>query len=216
MIRWMDIESTRTKKYIDIMAELYKIELKNHNLYKGIPMHSSHRTRIFEYPWAVLNTDLKITDSVLDAGGGDGPFQFYLAKRCKAVINIDNSKGALDRAISTAQLFHYKMAFVHDNLINHSLTENFFDKIYCISSIEHNPSDQIIPCVEELNRLLKPDGTLIITLDVGNQNLNMEKAKEIVEYFNIKFIQPPPDAYEFRINDLTIKILCLKAKKVKG
>src|SRR3990167_11429376 len=64
----------------------------------GSQISGLHWSRQFEWPWALAAADLSHRDMVLDAGAGDAPFQFFLSRRCRAVVNYDYSQAALDRA----------------------------------------------------------------------------------------------------------------------
>lgn len=217
-LEWMSIGPTGTKEYVAVSAEMLKIELSAYHLFYGAPAATTHATRIFEYPWAVLNTDLQPTDFVLDAGGGDTPLQFYLANHCKKVVNMDLERHLLERAALLARNIRCEnIVFINRDLKQSLFKDNTFDKIFCISTIEHDTQPFLI--AKELYRILKPNGTLIVTMDVGAKNLSIDDAKKMTEYYGLEFMPPLDGANPFtktfihKVDDIVISVLCLKTVK---
>lgn len=142
-------------------ADNYQFKLKNNFLSKialkliGIP-HLEMRIRarkIFSFlPKKIIN------EKILDAGCGPGIYSFTLLKKGFQVYSIDINKDKLDflRKNST------KLNISEGDLTNLKFNDNFFDYILCSDVIEHIKKDDI--AVEELSRVLKPGGTLILTI----------------------------------------------------
>lgn len=64
-----------------------------------------------------------------------------------------------------------------------------FDVIYCISVLEH--CDNYSEIIESLSHILKPDGRLIVTIDIsldGRSELTCENAARLIEYFLRSFV----------------------------
>ena len=178
-----------------------------------------HWSRVFEYPWAILNADLKKTDYVLDAGGGHAVFQYALANRCGFVINIDKDQESLD-AVEYMKLAYQQQGVMTrlGDLRNIDYEDNTFDKIFCISVVEH--IQEWRKCVEELMRVLKPDGILILTLDIiftGQTTNDFWITGEYVEKFLAEFGSSVPSGGQIISHRITggpvIGCLCLKFTK---
>ncbi|MCP4769353.1 MAG: methyltransferase domain-containing protein [Gammaproteobacteria bacterium] len=126
-------------------------ELIEHNLKKHIPVDSR---------------PLRI----LDAGGGNGLASLTLARMNHQVDLVDLSRKMLDDARAKAAL-----AGVTDRLRTHAndilgiadqFTENEFDIVLCHNVIQF--VDDVIPLLQVLHRVLKPDGFL--SLVTSNQH----------------------------------------------
>ncbi len=57
-----------------------------------------------------------------------------------------------------------------------ALADNSFDRVFCISVIEHLPRRKVAPLVKEMVRILKPGGLLIATVDV---NIHYDMARPL-------------------------------------
>jgi SAM-dependent methyltransferase len=50
------------------------------------------------------------------------------------------------------------------------LPDNSFDAVVAVSSLEHNPPDNLAPVVQEMMRVIKPGGLLLATLGAGRDH----------------------------------------------
>ncbi|MBD7936674.1 MULTISPECIES: class I SAM-dependent methyltransferase [Cytobacillus] len=167
-------------------------------------------TRPYEYEWAKNFADKN--DIVLDAACGLGhPLKFYLGEKCKHTFACDIDERLLD---NRAILLDMKETYTHDEiqeehvqrLLNSvsmsccSLTDlpysnQLFDKIFCISVIEHLNIEDIYKSLVEFKRVLKEDGLIILTcdyptidLDIFNRIIN---EAELTFFENVSFTRPP-------------------------
>jgi SAM-dependent methyltransferase len=94
-----------------------------------------------------------MSGKLLDVGCGNSPFKFLVGKNCE-YVGID---------IAGADNFDYKNAgiiiFDGENIPFENAS---FENIICTEVIEHIPNPEKI--IAEIHRVLKPDGTAIITL----------------------------------------------------
>ena len=78
------------------------------------------------------------------------------------------------------------------------------DIIYCISVLEHIPNFE--PVIDEMFRVLKPDGQLILTVDIdlrGNCELGVNKFKRLQTKLNDHFSKEFPERTLHPCNLLT-------------
>lgn len=216
-LEWAYMPKTANPEFVSINDSLLCI---NEEIYhkKGL-----HMTRIFEYPWAVIESDLKPSDVVLDAGGGLSLFPFFLSSRCEKVVNVDISyhkRFAIDmvalREIAK-KLGYMNLEIVIEDIKSMHFKDDTFDKVYCISTIEHVPLKQQFEMIDEMYRVLKPNGILILTTDVILQGNQMETFNDIInvtKYLKIDFIYPADlSSTIFLIDDDTYYYVCCMKKR---
>lgn len=173
-----------------------------------------------EYPWAVVHGDFRPGLRVLDAGSGRGIFQYYLAKLgCKmSACDIDGFRSK--RFLKLHRLFHrFKLAPAPDltsrlrknarffgvDVDYHiepmqalSWPDGTFDRVCSISVLEHvQPADEQKRAVEQLSRVLKPGGLMILTLDYVERAIpgkadifTSAEVKRLVEWSGLKPVTP--------------------------
>lgn len=114
-------------------------------------------SRPFEYNWC--SNFLEKNDTILDAACGiEHPFKFYAANRCKKVYAID-----IDKDIEGITNTHKNLVLSSQDISATNFDDNTFDKIFCISVLEHVDNPEEI--LKEFHRVLKPKGLLILTCD---------------------------------------------------
>lgn len=136
------------------------------------PLHTW--SRAWEYPFVFHHlqqwrreTGRTERPTVVDLGCGVTFMPFAVADLdCRVICadvdpiverDLQRASEALGR---TGQLNHLR---VHDGLLD--LPDDSVDAVYCISVLEHiEPPDQLI---DEIARILAPDGRLILTIDLG-------------------------------------------------
>jgi SAM-dependent methyltransferase len=182
-------------------------------------LHPAWWSRIYEYPWA--GSFAQPNDICLDAACGvSHPLKFYLLDRCKEVYANDIDKRLLSRVEMLKEInevygekadldFKYsaKIKYSTASITDLPYNNNFFDKIYCISVLEHLHDHfnqrkalkkakvnnvlglfykkDLYKSLQEFNRILKPGGLLIITFDFPV--INLDYFREIVNLCNLKF-----------------------------
>ena len=137
-------------------------------------LQTNNTTRYFEYPWAFHAVPVAAGHHVLEIGGGLGGFQFVLDKHGCVVTNVDPGLAAAgvgwvcDPASMKMlnRVFGTSVTLVNTVIAEADFAPNSFDRIYCISVLEHLPKDEIEDAVSRSFRILKPGGFLILTVDL--------------------------------------------------
>lgn len=181
---------------------------------------SMHWSRQYEYTWGLLHADIKKTDLILDAGGGHAVLKYALAKRCEKLITIDICQESLDKSIKSSE----RMGFKNIDFVNCSI-ENYnpdikFDKIYCISVLEHIKNKETRhKCLDNLIRLLKPNGQLFFSFDFVIQHgeeifdfyIDRKGAAELLHYFGVDNYESNDLVYGIFDKGCIIGAVCVKA-----
>jgi 2-polyprenyl-3-methyl-5-hydroxy-6-metoxy-1,4-benzoquinol methylase len=143
--------------------------------------------RYWEYPWAIVNTQLRQGMEVLDAGSGWSIFPMYLAKQGAHVTAVDTDVVQMNHISPfLARLLSAEVSYRVGDATSLDFPDNMFDRVYCISVLEHLEEETRngkpfnarkrnldIVAIQELLRVLKPGGFLAITADWSEQTNNL-------------------------------------------
>ncbi len=146
------------------------------------PPTALHWSRQFEYPWALYHGDVNKTHDVLEVGSGWSVFKFALARRCKSIVCVEPDVESLRKSQQTIDSFGIpNVSQVSGDVRCLPFPDEAFDKVFCISVLEHVP-DRHEEGIKEMLRVLKPGGDLLLTLDVVvigevNSNFNLDLTK---------------------------------------
>lgn len=135
-------------------------------------------SRPYEYAWAC--SFVSKNDVVLDAACGIcHPFKFYLCNLCQNVYACDLDERLLSpkeilkdmiyvfgqEALTFPLDYLDKPHLSRQDISNTTYAEAMFDKVICISVLEHLSQEELLKTLLEFKRLLKKDGLIVITLD---------------------------------------------------
>lgn len=140
-------------------------------------------SRRWEYPWAILAADLRPGLVVLDAGCGASPLLPWLAGNWRSLSLYGVDKGEETEGPPTWKLkllksvgyappegFHpdidRRIRFCRESITEMSFGDDLFDRIFCISVIEHISIDDRPQAMREMARVLKSGGRLVVTMDL--------------------------------------------------
>lgn len=141
-----------------------------------------HWSRKYEYCWVHEYGKFAPGEKVLDAGGGATPLCYILAGEGVEVTNYD---------LKTDHLLPYPphLTIINGDIAAMPFADGHFDRAYCISVLEHGEDPERM--LDELWRVLKPGGRLLVTFDVASPALpdspfDLERARELVARFGLR------------------------------
>jgi 2-polyprenyl-3-methyl-5-hydroxy-6-metoxy-1,4-benzoquinol methylase len=136
-------------------------------------LQPNNSIRTYEYPWAFYSANLQPGLSVLEVGGGLAGFQFVLDQAGCRVVNIDPgmpSEGWPCNRESMQKLnrrFGTSVELRNTTIENAGLGKNEFDRVFCISVIEHLSDASALSIMQHVHETLKPGGLFILTADLS-------------------------------------------------
>ena len=148
-------------------------ELPNpHNAKHGI----FHNYRPWEYDKVYKYANFKMDDIILDTGAMHTYFCIFLSQFVKKIYVTDNFYWANRDYMEKEKLFTPErwIEYIEEkgkgkikgekaDIINLQYQDNTFDKVFCISTIEHVLDDS--KGIKELARVLKKGGRLLLTTE---------------------------------------------------
>ncbi len=125
--------------------------------------------RKLEYTYALdaLLSQLKPGDRFLDAGSGVTPFAYALSARGIQADACDYDGRLIDelKHFAPERIYGNAVMYTRQDLTAITYPDDTFDAITCISVLEHIPAPADQRAIDELLRILKPGGLLILTVD---------------------------------------------------
>ncbi|MFI9388415.1 class I SAM-dependent methyltransferase [Kutzneria sp. NPDC052558] len=136
-------------------------------------------TRTFEYPWAFDAAELRKGMRVIEVGGGLSGFQFVVAGKGCEVVNVDpatsvnwtfvpgNSWSLSQENIDLLnETFGTDVRLVPQRLQDAPLEPGTFDRIFCLSVLEHLDLAEGQGVLKRAEELLAPGGRCVLTIDL--------------------------------------------------
>jgi len=179
--------------YADIMAAIIAIS-RGMN---WITDYDRYPSRKFEYPFAYLSGSVTKSMRVLDAGCSIDPFAPFLASKGARVAGVDNfathdvpwdPEHGIFRGRYTGfekaqrysehlrATYGLSVSYYKSDMVRMPFPDRSFERIFCISVLEHLPKWKVRFAFDEWRRILASDGVAVITLDYvsnGRRNLNI-------------------------------------------
>jgi len=166
-------------------------------------------TRAWEYPWAILNSDISLNTKILDVGSGHSLFPLYLAQKSRNVDSMDTDEKQMKILCpALADILKLKVNYFVDDAVSLSAKDNTYDYVFCLSVLEHLEEETIngMPvnkhtnkldrtAIREFLRVVKPGGKVILTLDYANElisrrSFSFEYTKDLIEEFQANLLKP--------------------------
>ena len=132
-----------------------------------------YAARMWEYPYAILSAELKPGIRCADIGCGMTPFTVFLKEIAKCeVVGIDShifDVGISYKGHGVSREFVRKTGLQIVQCGGEAIpfSSNTFDRVFCLSVVEHLSPDVARRGFREMARILKPGGRAIITADVN-------------------------------------------------
>lgn len=227
---------TAPDEYILLIKELmlYDVQcdscnvLERHEkgcLLQANPPSPLHWSRQVEWPWAINEAKLDHKHFCLDIGSGWSVLKYAIAKRCRSLHCVDYDEESVIAAEKTNQKIGASniSCFKGDARDLKYCISEMYDRVFCISVIEHIP-DGHLQCVKEAVRALRPGGVLLLTMDLivdgkkggkHNFHIDQEEANQIVRYLGIEKVQGTEKALATKIEHDGVTIMVLMIRYVK-
>lgn len=132
----------------------------------------THWSREWEYPYAVLNSETTPGMRVVDLGCGGSPLIPYFSRRAGCVcagvdINLRaDGRHTLRGFPRPPEETFPEVTWRTASMAQTGLSARSWDRVLCISVLEHVGEDLARATFREARRLLAPSGRFIITTDV--------------------------------------------------
>ncbi|MFB6199862.1 MAG: class I SAM-dependent methyltransferase [Candidatus Nanohaloarchaea archaeon] len=158
-----------TKKYYTRIAEEYA----ENQSFEALPKQAEKNLKTY------LQNFLRQLngDKVLDAGCGTGRDAEYMAGRSLEAIGVDSAPGMIEKAREREHRARYAVMDIRDL----SFPDNSFNGVWCNTVLQFIPPQHLEKTVNELQRVLKPGGTLFNTFKVGGEHRNPEPQRYTVK-----------------------------------
>lgn len=161
-------------------------------------------SRKYEYEWVQNFVDKD--DVVLDAASGVfHPLKYFLADNCKEVYSCDidkdiektNLDDVSDFVLNSYSISREQLKVINKNsyfqkihnkccsITNLPYEDKKFDKIYCISVLEHLRYKDMYESFKEFKRVLKDDGQLILTFDYPD--ISLDYLQQVMNMLHLEF-----------------------------
>ena len=107
--------------------------------------------------------DPKEGERILDVACGVGELSLKIAERGCEVCGIDRGQYGIHIASNLAKRLKVAAEFEVGNAEDLPYRDGYFDKVVCSCALEHFDDDA--KALKEMYRVLKPDGSIILTVD---------------------------------------------------
>lgn len=145
-----------------------------------------NETNILKYPSELvigfLTKNLKKQSKVLDMGCAAGRHVILSAELGHQAYGIDLSNNSFEICYKVAQNKNLKVNLKQTSMENTGYTDAFFDAVICMAAICGNPLKTQLTIIQEIKRILKPNGIFLISfygVNDGLYRIMQEKGKEI-------------------------------------
>ena len=145
------------------------------------------------------HVDIRSDDVILDIGGNTGKVTEAYSNNCKEVIVLEPKRSVVEYGKSRRP----NIKFVEGEAENIPLPDAYFDKVVASASFHHFSDHD--KALEEMKRVLKPDGKIII-LEIDPNTRRGERLKfcETVFHTGAKLYQPAQLSKKIQAHNLEV------------
>jgi ubiquinone/menaquinone biosynthesis C-methylase UbiE len=143
--------------------------------------------------------DIRPDDVILDIGGNTGKVTEAYSRNCKEVVVLEPKRNIVEYGKSHRP----NMKFIEGEAENIPLPDAYFDKVVASASFHHFSDHD--KALEEMKRVLKPDGKIII-LEIDPNTRRGERLKfcETVFHTGAKLYQPAQLSKKIQAHNLEV------------
>jgi SAM-dependent methyltransferase len=123
---------------------------------------------------------------ICDMGCGPGQIARYLHRRGVDTLGVDLSP----RMVAEAQRLNPEIPFHQGNMLSLLDADNSWGGIAAFYCIIHIPRAQIVDALQEMRRVLKPGGILLVTFHIGDEIKHLDEWWEKPVDLDFAFYQP--------------------------
>jgi 2-polyprenyl-3-methyl-5-hydroxy-6-metoxy-1,4-benzoquinol methylase len=139
-----------------------------------MPPAEFYASRLWEYPWAITSAELSTGLECADVGCGQSPFTVALRDiyGC-SVTPIDPEYDEMSgnyyaHGVNPDFEARTGLEFVRAGIEKIPAADNSYDRVFCISVIEHIPRhSDVVAGIREVARILRPGGLAVVSVDIG-------------------------------------------------
>jgi SAM-dependent methyltransferase len=137
----------RTRQYYELHADEYSNATRDVQL-----------TQL----WDVMTCELPAEALILDLGCGSGRDLRYFADLGFSVVGLDYSY----RLATLAKTFSHQPVVLGD-IVRLPFADAVFDAVWAIGSLLHIPRNALFPTLQQIHRILKPEGQFVASMKKG-------------------------------------------------
>ena len=126
---------------------------------------------------------------ILDLGCGTGSSSWYLAREGLSVFGVDGSKTGIRKTTQRLKNENLKGVFKVMDYTKLNFPDNSFDCIIDICSIQHNSLDNVPLILNQVNKVLKPQGIFFSMLVSDGTFLEPYQNKGYIHFYKLQEIK---------------------------
>jgi ubiquinone/menaquinone biosynthesis C-methylase UbiE len=138
--------------------------------------------------WGLSHYDFKKTDVALDVGCGGGRTVNRISSMVSKAYGIDYSQLAVEKSqkYNKRQIKQGRVEVARAGVSDLPYKDNTFDVVTAVETYYFWPDK--LNDLKEINRVLKPEGTILMIFEMCRTEDNPEKWQEVEELINIKSV----------------------------
>jgi ubiquinone/menaquinone biosynthesis C-methylase UbiE len=153
---------------------------------------------------------------ILDLGCGGGATSWFLAREGFDCYGIDGSSSAIKQCKELLKQDNLNAKFQVGDFQKLDFSNDYFDAVCDLNSIQHNDISSIKKIYSEINRVLKPGGPFF-SMCLNNSTTTKAEDKEIEPgtYSSLSILNQPVTVHLFSRNVLEVLLHDFKIEKIE-